>query len=287
MLGMPPEQREKLRRGGFKGIWAVLRKEGQEIEQVRPELPEVFAEFPGVPADVLPDHALTKLMALARVPADSASQRWPLISGAESLRQGVCYELNCQWLLHRRASAIKPQRGQFEDKLLAALRQSLKQLRHVKRLSSGLRETLQNLDPYLRIQLAAPLQSGSYVDEIKNPIGTLADCSAKAVERVKVIERARRKGARRPAGRPSSDGLGFAVSNRLLRFTLHLLWDVRAAGGRLTLDKNMRKGTLPEALKLLSPCLPPGFVPDELPLSTLQRVKALDQKTREFGSPSR
>jgi len=57
-----------------------------------------------------------------------------------------------------------------------------------------------------------------------------------------------------------------------------LLWDVRAAGGRLTLDKNSGKGTLPETLELLSPHLPPGFIPRVLPLSTLARMKALEKK---------
>jgi hypothetical protein len=55
----------------------------------------------------------------------------------------------------------------------------------------------------------------------------------------------------------------------LARFTLRLLWDVRANGGRLILDKNRGTGTLLEALNLLRSHLPPGFVPNALPLSTL------------------
>jgi hypothetical protein len=53
---------------------------------------------------------------------------------------------------------------------------------------------------------------------------------------------------------------------------------VEAAGGRLTLDKNRGTGTLVTALSLLREYLPPGFVPKALPLSTLAKAKALDNK---------
>jgi len=59
---------------------------------------------------------------------------------------------------------------------------------------------------------------------------------------------------------------------------LNLLLDVRAAGGRLTFDKNSGTGTLVKALELLRPRARPGLIPNVLPMSTLARVKALDQK---------
>jgi hypothetical protein len=47
-----------------------------------------------------------------------------------------------------------------------------------------------------------------------------------------------------------------------------------ASGGRLTLEKNIRKGTLIDAIDMLAPYLPDGFVPESLPFSTLQRIKS-------------
>jgi hypothetical protein len=47
----------------------------------------------------------------------------------------------------------------------------------------------------------------------------------------------------------------------------------RRARGGFTLEKNIPAGTLIEAIELLAPHLPRGFVPDPLPGSTLQRLK--------------
>jgi hypothetical protein len=43
-------------------------------------------------------------------------------------------------------------------------------------------------------------------------------------------------------------------------------------GGRLGLQKNISKGALLDAIKLLAPHLPDGFVPKRLSASTLQRI---------------
>jgi hypothetical protein len=56
-------------------------------------------------------------------------------------------------------------------------------------------------------------------------------------------------------------------------FVWDLLLSTSTAGGRLKLEKNIRKGSLIEAIKMLAPNLPDGFVPDPLPGSTLQRLK--------------
>jgi hypothetical protein len=45
-----------------------------------------------------------------------------------------------------------------------------------------------------------------------------------------------------------------------------------AAGGRLGLQKNIKKGPLLEAIKILAPHLPDGFVPKNMSASTLQRI---------------
>jgi hypothetical protein len=88
-----------------------------------------------------------------------------------------------------------------------------------------------------------------------------------------------------PRGRPRHGAFSIHFSGSLVEFVFRLLLDVRAAGGRLTLDKNASKGTLLDALTLLRPHLPPKFLPSILPLSTLARVKALDQKIASIADP--
>jgi hypothetical protein len=58
------------------------------------------------------------------------------------------------------------------------------------------------------------------------------------------------------------------------------------AGGRYTLEKNIQKGTVTEAIDTLTPYLPDGFVPKNLPFSTLQRIKNTVSKLRN-GNRSR
>lgn len=85
-----------------------------------------------------------------------------------------------------------------------------------------------------------------------------------------------------PRGRPRGDMFSFEAPDDsladLAEFTLILLLEVRAAGGRLRLNKNTGNGTLVEVLELLRPHVRPGLIPNNLPLSTLARVKALDEK---------
>jgi hypothetical protein len=83
------------------------------------------------------------------------------------------------------------------------------------------------------------------------------------------------KPERRPRGRPRGKPSDTA---NLGEFVLCFLWDVRAAGGRLTLDKNAAKGSLVEALSVLRPYLPQNFIPNRLPVSTLANIKVLDKK---------
>jgi hypothetical protein len=55
-------------------------------------------------------------------------------------------------------------------------------------------------------------------------------------------------------------------------FVVKLRRAARAAGGRLGLQKNIEKGPLLEAIKIVAPHLPDGFVPKCLSASTLQRI---------------
>src|SRR6476620_1932311 len=87
----------------------------------------------------------------------------------------------------------------------------------------------------------------------------------------------------RDRGRPADAELRLpGAPGSLARFILRLLWDVGTCGGVLTLDKTTNKGTLVKALELLRPHLPPGFVPNELPISTLARIKALAVKAPQI-----
>jgi hypothetical protein len=57
------------------------------------------------------------------------------------------------------------------------------------------------------------------------------------------------------------------------KFVWDLLIPTTEAGGRLTLEKNTPAGGLIEAIEILTPYLPGGFVPVPLPGSMLQRLK--------------
>jgi hypothetical protein len=63
------------------------------------------------------------------------------------------------------------------------------------------------------------------------------------------------------------------VKNPSFRVFLRKLRDAaKANGGRLGLQKNIPKGALLEAIKIVAPHLPDGFVPKRLSASTLQRI---------------
>jgi len=55
-------------------------------------------------------------------------------------------------------------------------------------------------------------------------------------------------------------------------FVVKLRRAARDAGGRLGLQKNIEKGPLLEAIEIVAPHLPDGFVPKPLSASTLQRI---------------
>jgi hypothetical protein len=78
------------------------------------------------------------------------------------------------------------------------------------------------------------------------------------------------------------------VKNREFQvFVRGLFLAAEWAGGRYTLEKNIREGTVIEAINILAPYLPAGFVPKNLPFSTLQRMKSTLPKRRKRGHHSR
>jgi hypothetical protein len=70
------------------------------------------------------------------------------------------------------------------------------------------------------------------------------------------------------SGRPRG-----TVKNRRFRvFLRELSRAAKVFGGRLGLQKNIPKGALLEAIEIVAPHLPDGFVPKSLSVSTLQRI---------------
>lgn len=74
---------------------------------------------------------------------------------------------------------------------------------------------------------------------------------------------------RRADGRGRRPG---SVNWMFAAFVVKLRRAARAAGGRLGLQKNIPKGALLEAIGILTPHLPDGFVPKRRSASTLQRI---------------
>jgi hypothetical protein len=116
-----------------------------------------------------------------------------------------------------------------------------------------------------------PAEGGYDFDHCTETVNILAQRVSRA------LDLATQKQPPKPVGRP-----GRTRSVRLVgsfdQFVLRLLWNVREAGGQLTLDKNSGHGTLMRALELLRPHLPPMLVPHGPALSSLQRLKTLGQK---------
>jgi hypothetical protein len=149
------------------------------------------------------------------------------------------------------------------------LREAASQLRTKKpalsRVVAKLRSAkraLVDLDKHDREALRGP------ISEVESGIDLLFQRVLGETERVK--PQAHRRG--RPAG---------TITNRMFKsFVGDLLWAAEACGGRLTFEKNIKKGTLIDAINILTPCLPDGFVPRVLSGSTLQRIKSKRTKRR-------
>jgi hypothetical protein len=69
-------------------------------------------------------------------------------------------------------------------------------------------------------------------------------------------------------------------------FVYGLLEAAARTGGRLTLEKNIGRGTLISVLERLRGYLPIGFVPKRPPFSTLQRIKREFEESRRAHSRS-
>lgn len=88
-------------------------------------------------------------------------------------------------------------------------------------------------------------------------------------------------GADVPKPRPRNRGRpkGEVKDKALRRLVLELLDVAWFTGGNLSLEKNIGRGSLIEAIDQLERFLPDGAVPRPLPLATLQRIKTDFQKS--------
>jgi hypothetical protein len=92
--------------------------------------------------------------------------------------------------------------------------------------------------------------------------------------------------SQRKRGRPvSSRYPHWTVPGSFYGFVLRLLWDVGAAGGRLSLSKNSGTGSLIKVLDLLRPHLPPKFIPSRPSLAALNRIKRIASKVGTQNTP--
>jgi hypothetical protein len=251
-------------------------------EEIRSELESDVTENTSAAPGLKPtDRLFAQLVNLAEAPA----------AGIERLRRGVCYELSLQRMVHPKSRVA-----------VGSKKRALAQLRGSARLSRELFAIVSNLDQQASAALIyvdwrrdnfgrppgadenyPPRPPPKFSDWSKLPwFKTIAEFAELSSEALAVVQAG---SPPKPRGRPCRGAFSIILSGSLVEFTLNGLLDVRAAGGRLTLDKNAGTGTLVEALGLLRPHMPQRFIPNKLPLSTLARVKALDEKIATARPP--
>jgi hypothetical protein len=210
-------------------------------------------------------------------------------SGLAILRKGICCDIAREWRWHEKVRSVDPEARRIGRGKAAMLKQLSAQLSEsLETLNDDALEALSLADLLITVErrnfsvgevnrddskrLLLEINGGTDFEKIKKAVACLAERAAKAVD----IYRPK---SRYLHGRPNWGGFAEQPGpGSLPQFTLRLLWDVRIAGGRLTLNKNSGTGTLIETLQLLSPYLPPGFIPKILPVSTLATMHALDKK---------
>jgi hypothetical protein len=257
-------------------------------EQERAELESGVADVGTIPWVKLDDRLFAELTELAQVPA----------AGVERLRRNVSYELSF-FKLDRERPTTEPVEAGSKKRALIQLRRSTQ-------LSQELSAILLNLDrkaeqalynaAYWRRHRArekewernfaqryrgdkrrrlAPDPNfpewDSHFNNFQRITDELAGLSSEALSFLQAKPRPR------PRGRPRGGAFSKILARSLVEFTLRLLLDVRAAGGQLTVDKNLGEGTLLDALNLLRPYLPRWF-PRKLPVGNLDKVRTLDRK---------
>ena len=193
---------------------------------------------------------------------------------AEAWRDHWWTELRDDLIKQERAAESRTKSGSYQNS-----GSGLPQLKRLKRLSeeqallldhgevmNALRSALKGMwhpDDYERRGL---LEGYDEEAVFREAVALLCEASSLAISRLQ---------SRPPRGRPSGMGWEWEYFSERM---LELLQQVRAAGGRLTVDKNTNSGTLLEAYSLLESVLPANYWPCRPANSWFARVKKLDRK---------
>jgi hypothetical protein len=203
-----------------------------------------------------PDKLVAELIRLARVPAANTDEG---IEKRNQLQRVLWFDIEREWR-YREAGG---KRG-----MLKKIRIEERCLARLVRVAEDFLSALQDVSPVPSLPVSLDRKEGiiHYEEQTAALVKSVS-------ERLSFLRQSRP--ANRPAGGPLSQNPHQGSPGL---FTLRLLWDVRSLGGRLTLNKNAGTGTLVDALHLLRPRLPPNFIANALPLSTLAGITALDKK---------
>lgn len=208
------------------------------------------------------------------------------VKNGERLHTLIAMELSREWEWHGRIIPISRKRR-------------LDQLERIARLASELRNCLSDTEPshYTRSELRKVLRVEELAKrdclpassaELESNLGTLIARISSFADAASTWANAcqQKPEPRRRRGRPNTGGWGnIDHPGSLLQFTVRILWDVREAGGTLTLNKNNGAGTLGPFLSALRPHTPPRLIAKILPWSTLNRAKLADQKITAVLDP--
>jgi len=212
--------------------------------------------------------------------------------GAAWLRKGLCWELDAEWSYYWRADLRE---CGSNPQPVRSRKRSLSQLKRLVRHSSSLRRSFRELDGIAISTLMSASRKMALDRSGGRPkppstnkksadFGTYGRAIDFLNELFSTSLSIAKTSHQRPRGKPIRRPLiGYGCFQQ---FVLRLLWDVRAGGGRLSLDKNSRIGTLPDILTTLRPYFPPGFVPRQLPFPTLAATKVLDAKIADLAARS-
>jgi hypothetical protein len=224
----------------------------------------------------LPDvHFFEQLATMARVPA----------AGVQRLRQAILSEINSAWGFRPKLKTVQYiNMGRIEPGFMNAMRVQLRRLEESSKTLCAILHNKESLTGFVLESASNSMfpptwgpdgeEAGFDFEQFKEMITKFVTVSSKARQLL-----AEYSESRRPIGRPTRDSdQGVLRVSSLTKLTLRLLWDVREAGGHLTIDKNAGRGALIEALNLLRQYMPPNHIPNQLPYSTLAGIKALDNR---------
>lgn len=202
-------------------------------------------------------HMLNELARIGQVPEDRIS----------FLYRKVAFTIEIAIEAHYRPSILAEKRIKPALTLVAKRAQALDEA--LANLNEGARIRLASARPLLKTRTRGIVHS-SYSD-FEVAVSALAEMAEQARKQMEAKSPGRR-------GRPPGSNKNWPFQ----LFVQRLLTDVEVeAKGKLTLYGLKQAGSLVDALRLLTPCLPEGFIPNALPYDTLKKILASCRKYRE------